>query len=101
MYHKIYDVISAVESVLKVCPKKAVIVIESTISPKTIDKFIRSVIEENGLKDIDSVWCIFRMNCPPVTVKQITLHGVIAQWIQHFLTGSKKVFGLYNVFQII
>ena len=41
-------VISAVESVLKVCPKGAVIVIESTISPGTIDKFIRPAIEDKG-----------------------------------------------------
>ena len=41
-------VISAVESALKVCPKGAVIVIESTISPGTIDKFIRPVIKNNG-----------------------------------------------------
>ena len=51
-------VISAVESVLKVCPKEAVIVIESTISPGTIDKFIRPVIEEKGFvigKDVHLV----------------------------------------------
>lgn len=41
-------VISAVESVLKVCPKGAIIVIESTISPGTIDKFIRPAIENKG-----------------------------------------------------
>ena len=42
-------VISAVESVLKVCLKGAIIVIESTISPGTIDKFIRPAIEDKGL----------------------------------------------------
>ena len=41
-------VISAVEDVLKVCPKGAVIVIESTVSPGTIEKYIRPVIEEKG-----------------------------------------------------
>lgn len=41
-------VISAVESVLKVCPKGAILVIESTISPGTIDKFIRPAIEDKG-----------------------------------------------------
>lgn len=41
-------VISAVESILKVCPKGAVIVIESTVSPGTIDKFIRPAIEKKG-----------------------------------------------------
>lgn len=43
-------VISAVKSVMKVCEKGAVVVIESTVSPGTIDKFIRPVIEENGFR---------------------------------------------------
>lgn len=38
-------VISAVESVMKVCPKGATIVIESTISPGTIDKAIRPILK--------------------------------------------------------
>jgi UDP-N-acetyl-D-mannosaminuronic acid dehydrogenase len=41
-------VIAAVKSVMAVCPKGATIVIESTISPGTIDKYIRPVIEEKG-----------------------------------------------------
>ena len=43
---------------MKVCPKGATIVIESTISPGTIDKFVRPVIEVNGFvigKDINLV----------------------------------------------
>ena len=43
-------VISAVNSVLDVCLKGAIVVIESTISPGTIDKFIRPVIKEKGFK---------------------------------------------------
>ena len=43
-------VVAAVKDVLKVCLKKAVIVIESTISPGTVDKFIRPVITEAGFK---------------------------------------------------
>ena len=39
---------AAVKTVLGVCPKKAVLVIESTISPGTIDKQIRPLIESNG-----------------------------------------------------
>lgn len=35
---------------MNVCPYGTTVVIESTISPGTIDKFIRPVIEENGLK---------------------------------------------------
>ena len=43
-------VVSAVETVLEVCNKGAIIVIESTISPGTIDRFIRPIIENKGLK---------------------------------------------------
>lgn len=39
---------SAVKTVLGVCTKKAVVVIESTISPGTIDRQIRPLIEERG-----------------------------------------------------
>lgn len=39
---------AAVMSILEVCPKGATIVIESTVSPGTIDKFIRPVIEDKG-----------------------------------------------------
>ena len=41
-------VIAAVKDVMSVCPKGATVVIESTVSPGTIDKFVRPVIEENG-----------------------------------------------------
>lgn len=41
-------VVKAIESILDVCPGNAVIVIESTISPGTIDKSIRPVIEKRG-----------------------------------------------------
>ncbi len=41
-------VTGAVKNVMEVCPKGATVVIESTVSPGTIDKFVRPVIEENG-----------------------------------------------------
>lgn len=41
-------IISALNSVLRICPKGCIVVIESTISPGTIDKFIRPLIEDNG-----------------------------------------------------
>ena len=41
-------VVEAVRDVMKVCHKGATVVIESTVSPGTIDKFVRPVIEENG-----------------------------------------------------
>ena len=51
-------VVAAVKSVMDVCLKGATVVIESTVSPGTIDKFVRPVIEENGFqigKDIHLV----------------------------------------------
>ena len=39
---------AAVKEVMKVCPKGATVVIESTVSPGTIDRYVRPVIEENG-----------------------------------------------------
>ncbi len=41
-------VVAAIKSIMDVCPKGANVVIESTVSPRTIDKFIRPVIEANG-----------------------------------------------------
>lgn len=43
-------VVEAVRDVMRVCPKGATIVIESTVSPGTIDKYVRPVIEGNGFK---------------------------------------------------
>ena len=41
-------VVKAVEQVLQVCPEEAVVVIESTISPGTIDKSVRPVVTASG-----------------------------------------------------
>lgn len=51
-------VVAAVKDVMKVCPKGATVVIESTVSPGTIDKYVRPVIEANGFivgRDINLV----------------------------------------------
>lgn len=51
-------VVSAIKTIMSVCPKGATVVVESTISPGTIDKYVRPVIEENGFvigKDIHLV----------------------------------------------
>ena len=45
-------VISAVNSILDICEKEAVIIIESTISPGTIDKYIRPELIKRGLADV-------------------------------------------------
>jgi UDP-N-acetyl-D-mannosaminuronic acid dehydrogenase len=41
-------VVAAVKTILGVCPKGATIVVESTVSPGTIDKYIRPVITDYG-----------------------------------------------------
>ena len=43
-------VVEAVKDVMRVCPKGATVVVESTVSPVTIDKYVRPVIEANGFK---------------------------------------------------
>lgn len=42
-------VVSAVDEVLSICPKGAIIVVESTISPSTIDKNVRPLVAAHGL----------------------------------------------------
>lgn len=41
-------VVEAVKDVMRVCPKGATVIIESTVSPGTIDRYVRPVIEEIG-----------------------------------------------------
>ena len=43
-------VVAAVKNVLQVAPKGAVIVVESTISPGTIDRYVKPVIREQGFE---------------------------------------------------
>lgn len=39
---------AAIQSVLEICPKGATVVVESTISPGTIDKHVRPLVEKGG-----------------------------------------------------
>lgn len=48
-------VVAAVKDILKVAPKEATIVIESTVSPGTIEKSVRPVLEDEGRNDINLV----------------------------------------------
>lgn len=43
-------VVEAVKDVMRVCPNGATVVVESTVSPGTIDKYVRPVIKANGFK---------------------------------------------------
>lgn len=48
-------VVAAIKEVMRVCLKGATIVIESTVSPGTIDKFVRPVIEANDFTIGDDI----------------------------------------------
>lgn len=48
-------VVEAVKDVMRVCPKSATVVVESTVSPGTIDKYVRPVIEANGFKNGEDI----------------------------------------------
>lgn len=48
-------VVAAIKDVLKVAPQGATVVIESTVSPGTIEKSVRPVLETEGRKDINLV----------------------------------------------
>ena len=48
-------VVAASKTVLDVAPQGATLVVESTISPNTIDRFVRPLLEEAGRQDISLV----------------------------------------------
>lgn len=51
-------IVRAVKNIMDVCIKGAIVVIESTVSPGTIDNFVRPIVEENGFivgKDINII----------------------------------------------
>ncbi|MEH2957563.1 nucleotide sugar dehydrogenase [Candidatus Merdisoma sp. JLR.KK006] len=51
-------VVEAVKNVIKVAPKGASVVVESTVSPGTMDKFIRPVIKEAGLETGEDIYLV-------------------------------------------
>ena len=48
-------VVAACKTVLDVAPEGAVLVVESTVSPNTIDRFVRPLLEEAGRSDVKLV----------------------------------------------
>lgn len=48
-------VVAASKTVLEVAPENAILVIESTISPNTIDRFVRPLLIEAGREDVSLV----------------------------------------------
>lgn len=51
-------VIAAVKGVIKVCKKGTIVIIESTISPGTIDKYIRPAIENDGFRIGEDIYLV-------------------------------------------
>lgn len=45
-----YYIVDAIKSVIEVCPEGAIVVVESTVSPGTIDKYVRPVINAASKK---------------------------------------------------
>lgn len=45
-------VVAACKTVLEVAPENAVLVVESTVSPNTIDRFVRPLLEEANRQDV-------------------------------------------------
>lgn len=51
-------VINATKKVLEVCKKGTLLVIESTISPGTIDKYVRPLIEDSSFKIDEDIFLV-------------------------------------------
>lgn len=91
-------VISAVKSVLDVCKKGAVIIIESTISPGSIDKYVRPEIEKRNLtigKDVHLVHAPERI-IPGNMIYELEHNSRIIGADEHNI--GKKVKELYSNF---
>lgn len=91
-------VINAVREVLEVCGKGAVIVIESTVSPGTINRFIRPLVMQKGLRcgeDIHLVHAPERI-IPGSMIKELT-HNNRTIGADDIEVGN-KVKALYKTF---
>lgn len=89
---------SAINDVLKVAPKGAIIVIESTVSPGSIDKYVRPYITEKGFKIGEDIFLAHAPEriIPGNMVKEL-LHnnrtiGADEQWV------GEKIKNLYASF---
>lgn len=95
-------VISAVNSVLDICEKGTVLVIESTVSPGTMDKFVRPIVEERGFKigeDIHLVHAPERIipgnmvyelkhNSRTIGADNIEIGQMVRSWYKSFCEGD-------------
>lgn len=91
-------VVDAVKMVLQVCPDKTVIVIESTISPGTVEKHIVSVIEEAGFKINENIYLVHAPErIIPGNMMYELIHNNRTIGVSDWLVGE-KVKALYESF---
>lgn len=88
-------VIAAIKEVMQVAPKDATVVIESTVSPGTIDRFIRPVIEETNRSDLHLVHAPERII--PGNMMQELLHNNRTIGADDKITGE-RIKELYSSF---
>lgn len=95
-------VCEAVKCVMKVCPKGATVVIESTVSPGTIEKYVKPIIEANGFsigEDINLVHAPERIipgnmvyelghNSRTIGADDVNIGNKIASLYQRITTGQ-------------
>lgn len=95
-------VISAVNSVLDICEKGTILVIESTVSPGTMDKFVRPIVEERGFKigeDIHLVHAPERIipgnmvyelkhNSRTIGADNVEIGQMVRSWYKSFCEGD-------------
>ena len=75
-------VIAAVEQVLDVCEKGAVIAVESTVSPGTIDKYVRPLLEKRKLKAGEDVHLV---HAPERIIPGNMIYELISQCFSRIL----------------
>ncbi|MGL4740595.1 MAG: nucleotide sugar dehydrogenase [Sarcina sp.] len=95
-------IVASVNSVLDVCEKGTILAIESTVSPGTIDKFVRPVIIDRGFKlgeDIHLVHAPERIipgkmvqelefNSRTIGADNIEIGYEVKQWYESFCKGE-------------
>lgn len=95
-------VVAATKKVLEVCEEGTILVIESTISPGTIDSFIRPIIEEKGFiigKDIHIVHAPERIipgkmiselknNSRTIGADSYEIANEVKSWYESFCNGE-------------
>ncbi len=91
-------VMTAVESVLPLIEKGNVIIVESTIAPRTMDDFVKPLVESKGFTIGEDV---FLVHCPervlPGQIMHELIHNnrIIGGVTQNCIEAGKKVYGTF------